>query len=101
MSDIDEFIKQRCEESPSFKLAWEEVKSEDDLSMSMIRARNIANLTQSQLASITGIDRKTISLIENGEGNPSVDTLKKIARATNTYLQILFIPRNQEIENEQ
>lgn len=36
------------------------------------------SLNQSDLAEMTGITTKTIYMIENGKGNPSLDTLKKI-----------------------
>lgn len=40
--------------------------------------RDSLSLNQGDLAEMTGITSKTIYLIENGKGNPSVDTLKKI-----------------------
>ena len=40
--------------------------------------RNSLSLNQGDVAEMTGITSKTIYLIENGKGNPSVDTLKKI-----------------------
>lgn len=40
--------------------------------------RGLLNLKQHDLAEMTGITTKTIYLIENGKGNPSLDTLREI-----------------------
>ena len=40
--------------------------------------RSSLSLNQGDVSEMTGITSKTIYLIENGKGNPSVDTLKKI-----------------------
>jgi len=42
--------------------------------------REFLNLRQQDLAELSGIAIKTIHLIESGAGNPSVETLEKIAR---------------------
>ena len=42
-------------------------------------ARKAARLTQRELAENAGIDRATISLIENGRENPRADTVLKLA----------------------
>lgn len=44
-------------------------------------ARKNAGLTQGQLAARSGIDRATISLIENGREAPRADTILKLAEA--------------------
>ncbi|WP_431216147.1 helix-turn-helix domain-containing protein [Puia sp. P3] len=41
--------------------------------------RQFLNLRQEDLAEMSGIATKTIHLIETGSGNPSVETLEKLA----------------------
>ena len=41
--------------------------------------RQFLNLRQEDLAEMSGIATKTIHLIESGSGNPSVETLEKLA----------------------
>jgi transcriptional regulator with XRE-family HTH domain len=41
--------------------------------------RKFLKLRQDDIAEITGIAIKTIQLLEQGKGNPSVSTLQKIA----------------------
>lgn len=43
--------------------------------------RVLLDLTQQDLADITGIGLRTIKLIESSKGNPSVDTLSKLGQA--------------------
>ena len=57
----------------------------------MIDARVSAGLTQSELAKKTGIAQADISRIENGNGNPSIKTLKRLAEGMGKYLKIEFV----------
>lgn len=41
--------------------------------------RTVLNITQQELSEISGIGLRTIIKIENGKGNPSLDTLSQIA----------------------
>jgi transcriptional regulator with XRE-family HTH domain len=41
--------------------------------------REFLNLRQQDLAEMSGITSRTIHLIESGTGNPSVETLEKLA----------------------
>ena len=51
-------------------------------------ARSKVGLTQAQLAAATGIDQSDISRIERGVGNPSINTLSRIANALDAELII-------------
>ncbi|MDK0520404.1 helix-turn-helix transcriptional regulator [Streptomyces sp. ML-6] len=47
-----------------------------------IRAHRLAaNLTQQALAESAGLEKQTVSLIENGHQSPRIDTVWRIARA--------------------
>jgi len=43
------------------------------------KRRELLGLLQPQLASISGVSTRTIQLVEMGKGNPTLDTLIKIA----------------------
>lgn len=43
------------------------------------KRRELLGLLQPQLASISGVSTRSIQLVEMGKGNPSLDTLIKIA----------------------
>ena len=55
------------------------LEAEFQLVRAMIKARYDAGLTQKELAAKTGIQQANISRIENGNGNPSISTLYKLA----------------------
>ncbi len=52
----------------------------------LIRARQIKKLSQGELASKLGVNQPYISSIESGRGNPSLNTLLKIAKALDANL---------------
>jgi transcriptional regulator with XRE-family HTH domain len=51
----------------------------EELGKSIKFRREFLNLRQEDLAEMSGVAIKTIHLIESGSGNPSVETLRKIA----------------------
>ena len=56
----------------------------------VISARSAANLTQKQLAPRSGVSQANISKIENGNYQPSLSTLKRIAGALGKRLVVSF-----------
>lgn len=70
----------------------EDVSDQIALGRDLAAARNAAHLTQPQLATLAGIQQADISRIERGLGNPTRDTLLKLAGALGTRLS--FIPRH-------
>lgn len=66
-----------------------------------IRAlREMRGLTQSQLADLAGMKQERISALENVEYDAwTVKTLRKLAEAFDTGLQVSFVPVSQAIMN--
>ena len=56
----------------------------------VISARSAANLTQKQLAQRSGVSQANISKIENGNYQPSLSTLKRIAGALGKRMVVSF-----------
>jgi transcriptional regulator with XRE-family HTH domain len=54
--------------------------------------RELQELTQSQLAELTGIPQTTISAIENGRVNLGVERAKVLARALKCHPAVLVFP---------
>ena len=50
------------------------------------------DLTQEQLSKATGIAQADISRLENGTGNPSLRTLKRLAAGMGMKLNLEFVP---------
>ena len=57
----------------------------------VIAARIEHNLTQKQLADLVGTKQSNISRFENGNANPSIEFLKKIALALNKKVEIHLV----------
>ena len=58
---------------------------------SVMKERRLARgLTQEQVAKIAGVDRTTITKIENGTSTPSVKTAQKIAQVLDFDWTIFF-----------
>jgi len=55
-------------------------KMTNEIAQSIKFRREFLSLRQQDLAELSGIAIKTIHLVESGAGNPSIDTLEKIAR---------------------
>ena len=62
-----------------------------DIIQSMIDARKEQNITQKELSLRTGITQADISRIENGNRNPSLNMLKKLAKSLGMTLRVEFI----------
>ena len=61
--------------------------------------RELQELTQSQLAELTGIPQATISAIENGRVNLGVERAKVLARALKCHPAVLVFP-GWDVESE-
>jgi len=89
MDDFEKHLSKKLK-NPEFKAIWDASEAEYDLIKALIKARNAAGITQQQLAAKTGIDQAVLSRIETGKANPSIATLKKLARGLDKKLKIDF-----------
>ena len=78
--------------NPEFKAEWDATEAEFSVIKSIITARQARNITQKQLAEITGISQADISRLENGNANPSLSTLQKIASGLGMRVKVEFVP---------
>lgn len=65
-----------------------EITAQEALGRDLRAAREAAHLTQPRLATIAAVQQAEISRIERGLGNPTRDTLLKIAGALNLRLTL-------------
>jgi transcriptional regulator with XRE-family HTH domain len=59
-----------------------------ELAEQMINRRAVLGITQEQLSSLSGVGLKTIYKLEQGLGNPSLDTLEKVLEVLGLELNI-------------
>jgi len=50
-----------------------------DLGEKLKQRRELLGLLQAQLSGLSGVSTRTIQLVEQGKGNPSLDTLIQLA----------------------
>jgi predicted transcriptional regulator len=89
MNDYKEYLINQFKD-PEFAAEWERNAPEREYIKAIIAARMELNLTQKQLASMTGIRQSNISRIENGNTSPTVATLQQIASGVGKKLHIEF-----------
>lgn len=75
---------------PGFREALDREFPYRDLSLEIGGLRADMDLTQTEFGRLIGVPQSTIARLESGQQNPSVGTLKRIARATGTELVIEF-----------
>jgi len=54
------------------------------------KRRELLGLLQPQLGALSGISTRTIQLVEQGKGNPSLDTLIRLADPLGLRLELLL-----------
>lgn len=81
-------------ENPEFKKEWDALEPEYQIIKAMLDTRNEKSMTQQQLAERTGIAQADISKLENGNANPSLRTLKRLAEGMGMKLKLEFVPNN-------
>ena len=69
-----------------------------DLGKKIKLRRELLGLFQAQLAAISGISARTIQLIEQGKGNPSMQTLVQLIDPLGLQLDLLLKQPNKTSE---
>ena len=90
MSDFRKYLEKQLQ-NPDFKAEWDALEPELSIMQAVIDARKESGLTQQQLAERTGISQAYISKLENGNANPSLKTLQRLASAMDKKLKISFV----------
>ena len=73
-----------------FKKEWEDLQPEYSIIAYLIKARLEQGITQKQLSEMTGIQQSNISRLESGKYNPTINFLKRIAKALGKELYVEF-----------
>jgi ribosome-binding protein aMBF1 (putative translation factor) len=88
MSTTFKQFKTKALKDPVVKAEYEALGPEYELVKTIIRERTNRGWSQTQLAEAIGSRQPVISRLEQGNGNPSLSTLQKIARALDLSLQV-------------
>jgi predicted transcriptional regulator len=90
VNTFDNYLKEQLND-PAFKEEYDALEPEFTIIQAMIDARKASGLTQKQLAQRTGIAQADISKLENGNANPSLRTLRRLAAGMGARLKIEFV----------
>ena len=90
MTNFNDYLTQQMKD-PAFKKAYEQLEPEFAIIQAIIDARKSAGITQKELSQKSGIAQGDISKLENGNANPSIKTLKRLAAALGKTLKIEFV----------
>ncbi len=82
---------ERWRKEPEFVEAYAALEEEFSLAAALIDARARSDLSQEELAKRMGTSQPAIARLESGKANPSLETLRRYARATGTKLRIDFV----------
>jgi y4mF family transcriptional regulator len=61
-----------------------------ELGTKLRQRREVLGLLQTQLAALSGVSTRTIQLVEQGKGNPSLDTLLQLADPLGVRLDLVL-----------
>ena len=93
MTAFNKFLQEKMD-NPAFEAEYEALEPEFAIIQAIIDARKSSGFTQKQLAVKTGIAQADISKLENGNANPSLRTLQRLAAGMNMKVKIEFLSEN-------
>nr|DAI52483.1 MAG TPA: helix-turn-helix domain protein [Caudoviricetes sp.] len=91
MSDFRDYLNEQLKD-PEFRAEWDALEPEFQIVRAMIDAREKKHLSQKELSNLTGISQADISRLENGNANPSIRTLQRLAAGMGMRVKIEFQP---------
>ncbi len=94
MRNFQETLSEQLNDA-NFKKEYDRLQPEFAIIQAMLDARKASGLTQKDLADRTGIAQADISKLENGNANPSLRTLQRLAAGMGMKLKLEFVPVNR------
>ncbi len=88
----EDFKAQRLRDS-EVRREYEALEPEFRLIRNILLLRSQLNISQVQLAKLVGTKQPAISRLERGDGNITINTLRRVADALNADLDISLKPR--------
>lgn len=87
--NIKDTIVKEAQRNPEFAKKWNESRTEYKLLAELVRIRKEQNMTQKELAKITGNKQQVISRIEKRENSPTLKTFCGLLNTLGYELQIV------------
>ncbi len=90
MTNFNDYLNEQMK-NEEFKEEYDKLEPEFTIVQAIIDARKSTGITQKELSKKSGIAQGDISKLENGNANPSLKTLQRLAAAMGKKLKIEFI----------
>ena len=87
---FEDFLNEQLKD-PKVKKEYDALEAKYALIESIILARKEKNLTQKELSQLTGITQADLSKIENGNVNPSLDSLLRVLVSMGKTIKVVPI----------
>jgi DNA-binding XRE family transcriptional regulator len=81
--------KEEALKDPEVRAAYDALESEYKIAESLIKARLAKKWTQEELAVKAGVTQNTITRLESGTTNPTINTLNQVAQALGKELRLV------------
>lgn len=81
-------FKKKALKNKAVKAEYDALAPEYAIIQSIIHERQKMGLSQTELALRVGTKQPVISRLESGAGNPTIDLLRRVAKALNTELHV-------------
>ena len=91
MLTLDEVIAKEME-NPAFKAEWDALEPEFQIIRAIIEGRTARQFSEEQLAEATGISPAEIMRLEEGNADPTLTDLKRLAAGLGMTLRLDFQP---------
>ncbi len=85
-------MRERAAKSPAYRAALEELMPYDRIARKIVRLRMDQDFSQEELARRVGTSPSAIARLESGQHRPSVETLRRVAKAFDRTLVVEFAP---------
>ncbi len=92
-TNYKDLLKERLKDA-DFKKEYEEMNPEYEVIKAVLAARKSVDMTQKELAEVSGVAQSDISKLENGNSNPTIKMLQRLANGMNMHLKVEFVPYN-------
>jgi len=98
MKRFDEFLNEQLKDA-ELKAEYDNLEPEFAIIQAVIDIRKQQKLTQKELSELTGIAQSDISKLENGNANPTIHMLQRLAEGMNMKIKLEFVPKESPRDN--
>ena len=78
-----------------FRKEYEELNPEYEVIKAVLNARREKHMTQKELSEKSGVAQADISKLENGNSNPTIKMLQRLANCMDMHLKVDFVPNSK------